>query len=97
MPELKKEGFRMTRWALAAVLVGLALGVFVIGEGSTVAWADTWEVECQLTQAQYTLGDQGTADLIYAWDPQWVGTPGSPGAYITPTLPEYLAWYGFVC
>ena len=92
-----RKGFGMSRWVLVAVLVASAVWLFGIGEGTAAASADTWPVECQLAQAELALGEEGAVALIYAWDPQWVGTPGTPDAYITPTLPEYLSWYGFVC
>jgi hypothetical protein len=88
----------MKTFSLVVMLVVIVLALGFGGVARTaVASTDTWEVDCQLTQAQLALGDEGAAALIYAWNPQWVGTPGAPDAYITPTLSEYLAWYGFIC
>src|SRR5215212_12072988 len=63
----------MKTFSLVVMLVVIVLALGFGGVARTaVASTDTWEVDCQLTQAQLALGDEGAAALIYAWNPQWV-------------------------
>lgn len=55
------------------------------------------DVQCQIAKVQLDLGEEEAARLLSGWDPQWIGTPGTPDAYISPTLPEFLAERGYDC